>query len=434
MTAFLEQFQNHWQTLQFSTDSKILVAVSGGIDSMVLCDLLLDAKIDFSIAHCNFQLRAEESDLDQEFIRKYAETHRLELFTEKFDVEEFKRDKNLSTQMAAREIRYTWFDELMNQYAFDYLLTAHHLNDSLETFIINLSRGTGLEGLLGIKKMNHSIVRPLLPFSKTEIAAYARKKRLAWREDLSNASLNYIRNKVRHQISPVLNELHPNFLLNFNTSIQNLEGDWQLIQNHLELIQADLFKSVDENIVVSIEKLKQLKPLHTYLFHLFSDYGFKYPFEVEKFITSDQNGEIRSENFRMIKNREQIILTKNDESQFNEEIVINEDQILEKPLYLKVSTSNKRDSSATETFDLAKIEFPLRLRKHKTGDIFHPIGMKGSKKVSKYFKDEKYSKLDKERTWLLVDSKDQIIYIVGKRMDDRFKITEHTHNFLNLYL
>lgn len=434
MKTLIEHFQEHWSKLNLLPDKKLLIAVSGGIDSMVLCDLCLKSKLQFSIAHCNFQLRAEASDLDQKFIENYADQNKIELFTKRFDVEQYKSDKNISTQMAARELRYDWFEELLNEHSFDYLLTAHHLNDSLETFIINLTRGTGIGGLLGIKEVNQKILRPLLPFYKMQIRKYAIQNRLKWRVDQSNASLNYIRNKVRHQITPILEELHPSFLSNFNTSIENLNGDWQLIQNHIESIKKDLFKHTENQIQISIDALKQLNPLDNYIFHLFNNYGFRYPTEIKKLIYSDQNGEIKSKKFRLIKNRSQLILISINIESIPDEIEINVPEIIEKPLYLKVSVSNERDFGADETFDLEKLSLPLRLRKAKTGDSFYPIGMKGRKKVSKFFKDEKYSKLDKENAWILVDNEDRILCILGKRMDERFKITENTHKFLNIYL
>lgn len=434
MKTLIEHFQEHWSKLNLSPDKKLLIAVSGGIDSMVLCDLCLKSNLQFSIAHCNFQLRAQASDLDQKFIEDYSKQNKLELFTKQFDVEKYKSNKNVSVQMAARELRYEWFEELLNKYSFDYLLTAHHLNDSLETFIINLTRGTGIGGLLGIKEVNHKIIRPLLPFSKMQIRQYAIRNRLKWRVDQSNASLNYIRNKIRHQITPILEELHPNFLSNFNTSIENVNGDWQLIQNHIDSVKRDLFVTTENTIEISIEGLKKLNPLENYLFHLFYNYGFNYPNEIKKLIHSDQNGEIKSKKFRLIKNRSQLIIISLNEVQIKDEIILDVPEVIEKPLYLKVSVSNERDVNADETFDFNKLRLPLRLRKAKTGDFFYPIGMKGSKKVSKFFKDEKFSKLDKENAWLLVDADDDVLCILGKRMDDRFKITGNTQKFLNIYL
>jgi len=414
-------------------NAKILVATSGGVDSMVLCDVLNKSNLNFSVAHCNFQLRGNDSDADQNFVKDYCLNHEIECFTQKFNVKEFKTSGNFSTQMAARKLRYAWFKDLMQAHKFDCLVTAHHLNDSLETFVINLSRGTGIKGLTGISSGQKHILRPLLSFSKEEILEYAKNNHLKWREDSSNASIDYVRNKIRHQIVPVLKEIHPNFLENFSQTIQHLESDKALIFNYIELIKRQLFRESQKGISISIEELNQLNPQETYLFYLFRSYGFQHPYEIQKLLVSE-NGEISSKTFRLIKNREELLLVPKTKNDFENEIELNQDEILEKPLYLKLLKSEERDFSAHESLDYEKIKFPLRLRKKKTGDIFFPIGMKGSKKLSKFFKDEKFSKPEKENIWLLVDDDDKILYVIGKRIDDRFKITEHTHKYLNIYL
>lgn len=418
--------------LSLLKNKKTLVAASGGVDSMVLCDLLWKAQIPFEIAHCNFQLRGNDSDQDEIFIQNYASHHQIKFHSKKFDVENFKASGNYSTQMAARELRYHWFEGLMKEFKFDYLMTAHHLNDSVETFFINLSRGSGIRGLIGIRR-TEKIIRPLLPFSKQEILNYAKENNLNWREDSSNWNTEYTRNKIRQELTPILKQIHPEFLTNFSKTLQFLQNDFKLIQNHIELVREKIFHKSKETEVISISDLNELQPQETYLFYLFSEYGFKHPFEIQKLVSSE-NGEIQSETHRLIRNRENLILMKREANTSNFEIPLNLDEILQKPLYLKVSKSEVRDLAAQETLDSAQIKFPLRLRKKKTGDVFYPLGLNGSKKLSKYFKDEKFSKPEKENTWLLVDAEDRILYVMGKRIDDRFKVTEHTHKYLNIYL
>ncbi len=415
----------------FQADDKLLVAVSGGVDSMVLCDLLLRSQLNFSVAHCNFQLREKESDEDEKFVRNYCSENQIQFFYKKFEVKKFKESGNFSTQMAARELRYEWFDELISEHKFKYLLTAHHLNDSLETFIINLSRGTGIEGLTGMN--SRKIVRPLLSYSKAEILSYAEDRNLKWREDSSNQTSDYVRNKIRQKIFPVLEEIHPQFLENFSKSIQFLNEENQMMQNHLEIIKNQLFKINNNVISISISELKKLNPIESYLHHLFIDFGFQKPKEILK-LTDSQNGEIQSKTHRLIRNRNQVLIVEKSWEKSDAEIELNQGEILEKPLYLKILESEVRDLSADECLDAEKIKFPLRLRKMKTADVFFPFGMKGSKKLSKFFKDEKYSKLEKEDAWLMVDDEDRIVYVVGKRIDDRFKSTKHTHKYLNIYL
>lgn len=434
MEFLLSELKNNINRLGNLSQSKFLIAVSGGIDSMVLSDLFLKLKLNFAIAHCNFQLRGSDSDADEEFVRNYCIQNQIRFYSKKFNVKEYKQSGNHSTQMAARDLRYTWFRKLIHEDEFDFLVTAHHLNDSLETFLINISRGSGSNGLTGIQFSQKNVIRPFYNISKNLILEYARLNQIQWREDTSNANDDYIRNKIRHHIVPALNEIHPDFLNNFSKSIQIINEEKDLIQNHLKDLAGELFIPQKNNFLISIEKLNKLTPLHSYLFHLFSEYGFKHPAEIEKLMVANQGSEINSDKYRLIKNREELILSKKTKIDISEEFIVEEGKLIQKPLNLKLSKSEEKDYSATETLDYEKISFPLRLRKIKTGDVFFPLGMKGSKKLSKYFKDEKFSKIDRENNWLLVDSDDRIVYITGVRIDDRFKITEHTHKFLNIYL
>lgn len=414
--------------------SNSLLALSGGVDSMVLAALLIRSGVKFSAAHCNFQLREKDSDDDEEFVRNFCSQNGIELFVKKFDVEEFMKSGNYSTQMAARELRYSWFEQLIGENGFDLLLTAHHLDDSVETFLINLSRGSGIAGILGIQKRNQKIFRPLLNYSKKEIIDFAVENNIGWRDDRTNLETVYARNKIRHQIVPVLKEVQPEFLKNFSKTVDYLKSDYLLLKNHIEETKKNLFKPKGNDISISIDQLSSLNHPEAYLFHLFSEFGFDHPVEIEKLIRSKNSGQIESKTHRLIKNRNELLLTavKTDEPAV--EIELNQGSIIQKPLYLKVLKSETRDKDAAEVFDFEKINFPLHLRRPKEGDIFHPLGVGGSKKLSKFFKDEKYSKLDKERAWVLTDNRNRILYIVGKRMDERFKITEHTQFFLNIYL
>lgn len=433
MQNVLHQFRENLNQIDFHS-SRFLLAVSGGIDSMVLSELFLRCELNFSIAHCNFQLRGIDSEADEAFVKNYCVENQIEFFSKKFNVKEYKQSGNYSTQMAARDLRYNWLRELMRENEVDFLVTAHHLNDSLETFLINLSRGTGIGGLTGIQFRQNEIIRPLYNVSKESITEYAKLNDIQWREDVSNTSDDYTRNKIRHRIVPVLNEIHPGFLSNFSKTIRQLNDDKQLIENHMKILSEEYFRTEKDNFLISIEKLNELQPLHSYLFHLFSKFGFIYPTEIQKLMNANEGSEINSDEYRLIKNRRQLILSRKTEINASEEFIVEEGKLIQKPLNLKLLKSDERDLSATETVDCEKISFPLRLRKQKTGDVFFPFGMRGSKKISKFFKDEKLTKIDKENCWLLVDNDDKIIYAIGKRIDDRFKITEHTHKFLNIYL
>ena len=434
MRHISEKFRKNLNNISFTENPKILVAASGGVDSMVLCDLFLKSGMDFSVAHCNFQLRGNDSDVDEKFVEKYCFENQVEFYSKKFDVQKFKNSGNYSTQMAARELRYNWFLELMNENKFNFLATAHHLNDSLETFLINLSRGTGIDGLTGIGLQQNEIIRPLYNFSKKEILDYAAKNKIRWREDSSNAENTYVRNKIRNQIVPVLTEVHPEFLRNFSKTLELANENKTLIQEIIAEKKEGLFELKNNAIHISIDELLKLKPLSSYLFYFFKPYGFHHPEETEKLIRSGNNAEIRSKSHRLIKNREELILTASGAIESSDEIITGGEIVMENPLSLKISKSKAKDENAAEVLDETKIKFPLKLRKPKTGDVFYPIGLNGSKKLSKFFKDEKYSKLDKENQWLLVDDEDEILYVIGKRIDDRFKVAEHTQKFLNIYL
>ncbi|HEX9825611.1 MAG TPA: tRNA lysidine(34) synthetase TilS, partial [Flavobacteriaceae bacterium] len=228
----LQKLRDHINSrLPFLAKSKCLVAISGGMDSVVLAHLCHKMEIDIALAHCNFNLRGDESDADEDFVLQLAEDLNLEVFIESFDTEAYAKTHKLSTQMAARELRYAWFDDLMEQLHFDYVLTAHHADDNLETFLINLSRGTGLEGLTGIPEINGNIVRPLLPFSRQELEYYAIKNKLKWREDSSNIATKYLRNKLRHEVIPTLKEINPQILQNFNKTLSFLQDSNEIMED-----------------------------------------------------------------------------------------------------------------------------------------------------------------------------------------------------------
>lgn len=434
MESIHHQFQKSLNKIKPYADKNFLLTVSGGVDSMVLVHLFQHFQLRFSVAHCNFQLRGNDSDLDEQFIKTFCTQNQIELFTQKFNVSEFKKTGNFSTQMAARELRYDWFFKLKEIHQFDFIVTAHHLNDSLETFLINLSRGTGLQGLQGIPLQNHCLFRPLCNISKEKIKTFAKENRVQWREDSSNQSNEYLRNKIRHHVVPSLTELNPQFLDNFNQTIQYLQGEQTIIQNHLLEVKSSLFQAIENEIHISIDELKKLNPIATYLFHLFGEFGFAHPIEIQKLINGKSSAEIQSPTHRLIKNRNKLILTQLSNEDFFREFIIDEERILKNPLNLVFSKSNEKKIDALETLDFSEIQFPIKIRKPKIGDEFRPLGLNGSKKLSKFFKDLKLSKTEKENIWILVDNSDQILYVIGHRIDERFKIKKNTHKFLNIYL
>ncbi|MFL2621056.1 MAG: tRNA lysidine(34) synthetase TilS [Flavobacteriaceae bacterium] len=408
---------------------KILVAVSGGLDSMVLTNLCLKLGFKISIAHCNFCLRDSESDLDEKFVRDFAESNSVPFFSKSFQTKLHSKRYGLSIQMAARELRYEWFSYLQLKHDFDWVFTAHHTDDNIETFIINLSRGCNIHSLSGIPEKNDGIIRPLLIFNRGDLLNYAIDSKLKWREDSSNSSLDYQRNRVRHSIIPVLKEVFPNFNKNFNKTKKYISSSLDLINNHITNIEKDIiiFSSKYEKHF-DVSKIKSLVSVKSYLYPLFFKYGFTDWNEIYNLLEAQSGKEIHSKTHRIIKDRKVLILVSN-------QILLPKEQIissLEKPIYidhmnclLKINKSSRISNNSDDNviyIDDTQLEYPLILRPWKNGDYFFPKGFNKRKKLSKFFKDEKLSVVDKSKLMLLC-SKDKIVWILGIRQDSRFIAT-----------
>lgn len=446
----IEKLKNHLQTnYPFLSDKKLLIAVSGGIDSMVLTHLFHKLNYTIGIAHCNFQLRDIESDMDEKFINDYSKGANIPFFTIKFDTANFAEKNHISTQMAARKLRYDWFYSLLKKQHYDYLLTAHHLDDMLETFIINFTRGTGLDGLVGIPQINDKVVRPLLIFQREEILNFALENNILWREDQTNSTIKYHRNKIRHEIVPILKELNPSLLNSFQNTINNLKNSQEILIHHIndvkdQVLVVDL-NSIKDSVIlkISIEKLNRLPHPKNYLYELLKIYGFTEWNDVYN-ITSSQSGKmVYSKTHRLINDRDYLLLTenpiiaKNQEDCFLDYTIEEDIKAISEPIKLLFSSINSDIKSVqkveenTILVDKDLLKFPLTLRKWEKGDYFYPFGMEGKKKVSKFFKDEKYSIPQKENTWFLC-SDNQIIWVIGKRADNRFRVTGQTTHILKI--
>jgi tRNA(Ile)-lysidine synthase len=434
----LSKFQNHIANRFFFLENKkLFIAVSGGLDSMVLLHLMLQLPYKIAVLHCNFQLRGLESFEDQNFIQNYCDNNNIPIFITQFDTESFAKDYKLSTQVAARELRYSWFHELLETKNFDYITTAHHADDNLETFIINLSRGTGLEGLIGIPEQNDKIVRPLLPFSRDEILEYAQENNIQWREDSSNASNKYLRNKIRHDLVPMLKEINPNFVKAFEKTQSYLQQSQEMVEDSTIIVYQQVAKEVGDAIYFDLNQLKKLPNYQSYLYQWLKEFGFLAWNDIYDLVDAQSGKQIFSAEFRLLKNRENLILSPISEMSEKEEYQINEkDREVNFPLRLKLCQVDdiKVDSNRVIFVDEEKIQFPLILRRCREGDYFYPFGMQGkSKKISKFFKDEKLSLLEKEKVWLLC-SNEQIIWVIGMRQDERFKIENTTNRILKIEL
>lgn len=434
----LKKLENHLsQNFSFLSGNKLLLAISGGLDSMVMVDLLKKLSFDLAIAHCNFQLRGLESFGDQNFVQNYAETNDIKLFLTQFDTENFAKDYKLSTQVAARELRYNWFYELLETEHYDYILTAHHADDNLETFLINLVRGTGLEGLTGIPAQNENVIRPLLLFSRSEIEAYAKKNDINWREDSSNASDKYLRNKIRHNLVPILKELNPDFLSSFYKTQSYLQESQVMLEDASKLVYDRIAKEIGADIHFDLIQLKQLSNYKTYLYKWLVEYGFSAWDDIYDLVDSQSGKQVFSNEFRLLKNRDSMVLSPIETTNKEEEYHIDRSQKEVKvPLNLSFSNVDAISTVLNTTIfvDENKLQFPLVLKRWIEGAVFQPFGMQGkSKKVSKFFKDEKLSLIEKEATWLLY-SGNEIVWIVGIRQDERFGITNSTKNILKIQL
>ncbi len=431
----LTKFQNHInQNLSFLQGKKLLLATSGGIDSMVLLELCYQMKLDIRVAHCNFQLRGAESDADEKFVKSSCEKLDVLVFVNHFDTKKFAEDQKLSIQVVARNLRYDWFNTLLINNDYDYILTAHHLDDSLETFLINFTRGSGLDGLTGIPEHNGNTIRPLLPFSRNEIEAFAKENSIQWREDSSNASDKYLRNKLRHDVIPVLKELNPNLLTSFENTISNLQQAQSMVDDASRIVYRKVVTDVDFQKRINLSELMQLPNYHAYLYQWLEPFGFSDWIAIHDLVTAQSGKQIHSQKHTLLKDRNELIIFQKPASATSEIFLIEKDQKEVKfPLKLSFCTVDDISVQTTNTIfvDEDALQFPLEIRKWQEGDWFYPFGMSGSKKLSKFFKDEKFSLIDKSQTWLLC-SDSQIVWVIGKRQDDRFKISDKTTKILKI--
>ncbi|WP_309613686.1 tRNA lysidine(34) synthetase TilS [Flavobacterium sp.] len=431
----LAKFQNHInQSLPFLKGKKLLLATSGGIDSMVLLELCSQSKLDIRAAHCNFQLRGYESDEDEKFVKSQCEKLDVLLFVNHFDTKKFAEKQKLSIQVVARNLRYDWFNTLLINNDYDYILTAHHLDDSLETVLINFTRGSGLDGLTGIPQQNGNIVRPLLPFSRNEIVTFAKKNKVKWREDSSNASDKYLRNKLRHNVIPILKELNPSLLDSFEKSISNLQQAQTLVDDASRIVYRKVVTDINFQKRINLSEFMQLPNYQSYLYQWLEPFGFSDWNSINDLVIAQSGKQVFSETHVLLKDRNELILFPKQNEIEPVNFLISKDQ-KEVKFPLKMAFCNVDDISVQTTntifVDEDKLQFPLVIRKWQEGDWFYPSGMIGRKKLSKFFKDEKFSLLDKSSTWLLC-SENQIVWVIGKRLDEQFKVTESTTKILKI--
>ena len=431
----LTNFKNHISnTFPALKGKKILIACSGGLDSVVLSRLFKELNYDISLAHCNFSLRGKESDEDEKFVILLADKLSIPIFNKKFNTKAYKIKHKLSTQVAARQLRYQWFEEVCTEHSFDYLATAHHLDDDLETFLINLSRGTGLRGLIGIPLINDKIIRPFLNFPRADILQYAKEKNSPWREDSSNQTSDYLRNKLRIEVIPRLKEVDHNLLNGFHQTQKYLNDSMALVNDYMALIKNLVVDETEDGFEIDVLKLQDLPNTNALLYELLAPFGFTAWDDISDLLTAQSGKQIFSESHRILKNRKSLLLVENSFVHNEETYTIKEsDTGIDTPINLKIEQVDKTSDYTPSIvyLDLQKLNFPLQLRKWREGDSFYPFGMKGKKKLSKFFKDEKLSLIAKEKTWVLT-SGNHIVWIVGMRSDHRFKVESQTKKILKI--
>ena len=426
LTHFKKHIDQNFLKLK---ENKFLLAHSGGVDSSVLFDLFLKLDLQFGLVHCNFNLRGNESEDDYNFVKEIADSNKKIFFYKKFNTIKYSTLNKKSIQLSARELRYNFFLKILEKENYKYIVTAHHLNDQLETFLINSSRGSGLKGIIGIPSKNNNLLRPLLIFSKDQILDYAKKNKIKWREDSSNKENKYLRNFIRNKIIKDWIKYDPELINKFSNTLKNLNSTHEAFKVIIKKFKKDYFVENRNGYYISIKELTKLNPIDFYLFQLFEAYGYSNTKDLSNLINSQSGKYLLSKSHRLTKGREVLILSKI-KNLSKDEFYWNLKKSFNIPIELKIVKNNNFDNK-TISLNKNDLKLPLIVRKWKIGDFFYPKGMKGKKKISKYFKDEKFDINQKENQWLLC-SGDNILWVIGKRADRRFLAKKQSPNIINI--
>jgi tRNA(Ile)-lysidine synthase len=404
---------------------------------MVMAHLFSRAGFETGIAHCNFCLRGKESDRDEKLVRKFASDNKISFFCKRFSTKKYAEKKGISIQMAARELRYSWFEEIMKRNGFSRTAVAHNLNDNIETMLINLTRGTGITGLTGMKPVNKDIIRPLLFATREMITGYCKSNRIRYREDKSNAETRYTRNKIRRLVIPILREINPSIEASLQKTAERLRGTDDIVTAFMQELKQKVLSERDGDTIIKLAPLKPYTGNSSVIYELTEQFGMTAPLlnDLKNIISGPSGGKIFTDTCRIIRNRQELIITPLS-GQVNESVRINSINELRKvPFIASVIsvkiTLNFRIPSGRDTacLDQDKLMFPLIIRRWHKGDSFIPFGMKRKKKLSDFFTDLKYSVPEKERA-LIIESDRKIAWIAGERIDDRFRITGETKKAL----
>lgn len=438
LAAFIKFVEEH--QLVHAGDA-VLLAVSGGVDSVVMTRLFHEAGFSFGIAHANFQLRGEESERDARFVQELAAKYGVPFFVQTFDTKQYAQQNSCSIQVAARELRYAWLEEIRRSQGYAAVATAHHRNDQAETMLINFCRGTGIAGLHGIRYRQQHVIRPLLFATRAEIESYANSQGLEFVTDSSNLEDHYLRNTIRHHIIPALQHIFPGFINTLSENAERLGEVEMLYQEAVERHRKRLLHAKGEEWWVPVQALLLSRPLKTLVFELFKPFGFGEPqvSDIIQLLNAQPGKQLFSSTHRMIRDRKWLIVAPLQATEISF-------QVIESPEVRRISVPGLKleikqlpvqdavcpDKSHIACLDADRVQFPLILRKWRQGDYFYPLGLGKKKKLSRFLIDQKLNLLEKERVWVVEAADKKIIWVVGLRIDDRCKITEKTRQVFRL--
>jgi tRNA(Ile)-lysidine synthase len=422
------------QNQLFKAGDVLLAAVSGGMDSVLLVHLLKAAGYNFAIAHCNFQLRGAEADADQQFCRQLASQMQVAFYTVSFNTAAYAQEHKLSIQMAARQLRYQWFEQVRQQHQYTAIALAHHQNDAIETILLNLTRGTGIAGLHGILPKNNYLVRPLLFLTRQEIASIVAQSQLAYVEDSSNSSTKYARNKLRHEVVPVLKELNPNLENTFERNLAHFRELEKMFRQQVALAKKEVWNEQGADVHLPLNKLRNLHPQRLLFLGLFKDYGFN-DTAIDDLISAlgKHSGRVfESAGYRLLLDRDKVILTPKAKVGVLPVSVFETDSMVKYGEHYSFTIKcSEMPVHMEHNADVALVNhhlliYPLTLRTWQQGDYFVPLGMETRKKVSDYFVNKKVPLHQKTQIPILVNGNGDIIWIAGYRLDNRYKLTDQT--------
>lgn len=423
----------------FSHDQPVLLATSGGVDSVVMAQLFKQAGYHFAVAHCNFQLRGDESVRDEAFVTSLAAALDVPFFVVRFDTAAYAAEKRVSIQVAARELRYEWLETTRKEGGYAYTATAHHMQDNVETVLMNLAKGTGIAGLHGILPKQTTLIRPLLFTQKTELLAYAKAENISFVEDSSNITVKYTRNFFRHQVIPVMQEAYPTVISNIAAGIERFREAEELYSQSVIRHRKRLLTQKGNTWMVPVLRLQKTVPLNTIAWEIFRAFGCssaQLP-QVLELLNSGSGRLVETSSHRIIRDRNWLLITTLEEQEAPLIVIEKErTQIITADGHLKIREMSRTGMNIPTAANVAcldkqSVQYPLLLRKWKQGDYFYPLGMRKKKKVSRFFIDQKLSLLQKEKVWVLESGK-RIVWVIGMRIDDRFKITDATKDMLML--